>query len=498
MEFLSINNTYETISNIIDLNPSGSLVGIIGNDFCGFEYLTSLIINSIENRAYHQCVVIDSSELINLEKFSQKINSLAYSEFGEAGIFNANVSYESILLSYIDRCSKTSIKAVVLIFSNFEKLNVEQQYTLSSQFRNIREQLKVYDSSVAVHIAFMGKFSYFSLEKRCNKLGTSSVFDNLILIAKSSLEEANLIFSALYKDNLVWEKLESSFEYCNGEIDLMNSFYKYQVSHTEEKENLNNFIYNKQFIENINSSFEKLGEKHCSVLVKMLEGFEFKVHFSEFIEELYLSGFVSISKKKQQYTLKIRNWFYEIVLRKFLKDKIYHNASELLPPLSSSNKLAYSIILRIENRIKNLILTTLSKYEFVDHPLELLDVMGLIKTTESSNKNYTILGWCKHSQYKLIEVFDIKAHCALSAFLDLRDLSEILTSDIIFSKDNGKKIHEIFEGYFPQKNDLEHLLEELRRIRNPIAHNILVSENVINKLYSIEKKMFENLSLEYQ
>lgn len=68
MEFLSINNTYETISNIIDLNPSGSLVGIIGNDFCGFEYLTSLIINSIENRAYHQCVVIDSSELINLEK----------------------------------------------------------------------------------------------------------------------------------------------------------------------------------------------------------------------------------------------------------------------------------------------------------------------------------------------------------------------------------------------------------------------------------------------
>lgn len=344
----------------------------------------------------------------------------------------------------------------------------------------------------------MGKFSYFSLEKRCNKLGTSSVFDNLILIAKSSLEEANLIFSALYKDNLVWEKLESSFEYCNGEIDLMNSFYKYQVSHTEEKENLNNFIYNKQFIENINSSFEKLGEKHCSVLVKMLEGFEFKVHFSEFIEELYLSGFVSISKKKQQYTLKIRNWFYEIVLRKFLKDKIYHNASELLPPLSSSNKLAYSIILRIENRIKNLILTTLSKYEFVDHPLELLDVMGLIKTTESSNKNYTILGWCKHSQYKLIEVFDIKAHCALSAFLDLRDLSEILTSDIIFSKDNGKKIHEIFEGYFPQKNDLEHLLEELRRIRNPIAHNILVSENVINKLYSIEKKMFENLSLEYQ
>ncbi len=141
--------------------------------------------------------------------------------------------------------------------------------------------------------------------------------------------------------------------------------------------------------------------------------------------------------------------------------------------------------MEIENYLRNILISKLSKLDYNEHPLEILDCFGKIKSTEQGDKTYTYNEWCKHKLYQNRNVYNVELFESLSSQLDLTDLENIFLSEDVPNKYSDQSFFNIF-NISTDRNQLIQLFKSLKQIRNPIAHNQIIDFSVLKDLQDIK------------
>lgn len=491
MKFKSLLEIFSDIKNIVNVNPISTNIGVITNEFAGEDFLINKIVNYYESKSKTKVIIVEGNTIRSIELLELKLCSTIIEDF-EKNISSKliNHSYTDLFLSYLNLLPEFNIYNLVFIVRYVEQLDINTQYNILSQFRNVREKLKVKKSSAYCHFLILGRFSYFDLSNLCQKYGTSFILDDIFYFSASNRSEQNLILQdesiVKLNEQILGDVIQDISSGVIGLLILLNNM--------DLPQNINKLLEQLSNDSKINSiiktTLEKQNSNTITLIKNIIEKKQNLYNFNPELEKLYLSGLVSIKSFKDNYVVSIDSWLLETHARKLLSSdkKDYLSYHQLLPLYISLNLIAYRMIMEIENYLRNNLLSHLSCWGYKIHPLEILDCFGKIKPN-NSEKRYTYYEWCKHKLHQNKKLFKVDLFESLSAQLDLTDLEEIYLSEP-FPKEFSEIRFKIRSNLSLKVEELKDLFNKLRRIRNPIAHNQIINFSVINELEKIKKNLF--------
>ncbi|MCM8832536.1 MAG: hypothetical protein NC816_01225 [Candidatus Omnitrophica bacterium] len=489
MKFKSLLKIFSDIIDIININPVSTNIGVIINEFAGEDYLIEKINNYYENKSKTKIISLEANELESIELLINKLQLIIRDDFGEDFLVNPNNnSYTDLIISLLRHLFLLNVEKLIFVSYHFEQINKENQYLILSQFRNIREKLKVHKDLTSCHFLVFGSFSYFDQIKFCQKYGTSFTLDDLFYISYSSREEQNHILKdKAIKNSKNQNLVDLIQDITGGAIGLL--FYVTEMILSKKIKDINKLmdllIDDSEINHLLKNKFEKENKSLINLIVHIFEQKQILQKFNEDLEKIYLSGLVNVEQYKDNYIVRFDSWFLEVQTKKIISQvkKEYSNYHQLLPIRISLNNQAYSIIMEIENHLKNILISKLTHLNCDNNPLKILDCLGKIKNTDAG-KSYTYYEWCEHKLYQHKNVYHVDIYESLVSQLDLTDLENIFLSNAIPSKYTKKSLREIFDISFGNKN-MSYVLKRLKQIRNPVAHNQLIDFSILDELKTL-------------
>lgn len=489
MKFNSLSEIFSNIIDIININPLSTNIGVISNEFAGEGYLIEKINNYYENKSKTKIISLEANELESIELLINKLQLIIRDDFGEDFSINPiNNSYTDLIISLLRQLFLINVEKLIFITYHFEQISKENQYLILSQFRNIREKLKVHKDLTSCHFLVFGSFSYFDQIKFCQKFGTSFTLDDLFYISYSSREEQNHILKdKAIKNSKNQDLVDLIQDITGGAIGLL--FYVTEMILSKSIKDINKLmdilINDSEINHLLKNKFEKENKSLINLIVCIFEEKKILKKFNEDLEKIYLSGLVNVEQYKDNYIVRFDSWFLEVQTKKIISnEKIeYSNYQQLLPVYISLNSQAYNILMEIENYLRNILISGLHKLSNDINPLEILDCLGRIKSTDSG-KSYTYFEWCKHKLYQHKKVYNVDIYESLVSQLDLTDLENIFLSSVVPTKYTTQSLKQIFD--FSLGNlSISDFLKRLKQIRNPVAHNQLIDFSIIDELKTL-------------
>lgn len=413
------------------------------------------------------------------------------------------LSIDQMLISLLKEFNFKKKQKFFLIFNYSNEIELEFLYSVLAQIRNLRDSVSnLHDTMFSVYSIVIGPIPYYKLIQICHDYSVSSVIEDKIYFNNLSKDEINSIlvnkFGSLYNIPNSNYFLDYIYEITNGYPFFLfhlinNSAFSFDFNTI--KNILEDFSKDVKIINSISSSFEILDYNTKESIYNLFEGRELSINInSPIFEEIFLSGLFCFHNKGDITYIQFRNWFVE----KILRENIFHafsqkfhlsKISELIPPHSFFNSRSYNIILQIENSLRNLLIMRLHKFNQNEHPLKLINFVNI----DQSRQFRSYYNYCLNERNKN-ERYNFAIQSSLSSYLMIVDFKNIFfTAENSFTNERG--VYAKFTDIFPSKSDLENNLEQLRRIRNLIAHNNIIFADTFNSLLECQyyfNKSFEN------
>jgi hypothetical protein len=256
------------------------------------------------------------------------------------------------------------------------------------------------------------------------------------------------------------------------------------------------------FLEDLRFSLNQLSASQKNLVVRLMKGqiLEWEADNPD-LEPIFLSGLINRAQVAKKEVIEIRSWAHEVTLRKnaaefFPGAPIYRNPDELIPPSSALNKMAYGLALEIENLLRNFVIISLAESASENHPLELLDVLGKVKSANLGGveKCFTFSEFVTTQRNKYNDRLQLDTHASLSSYLTISDLIQILTERVEGVARTGlETFDKRVDEAFPDKKPLKDSLSRFKDLRNPIAHNNLIGESVVKELEGLRRQLLRSL-----
>lgn len=488
----------------IDKNTRGSLTGISGPKYSGKDYLKNEFLKDAEKMTKRVFLNVNAQSMTYGAFLENLIAALKVpydlQELPDCGSLNLSDSISYILKS-ID--GYNSVQFIIVVDTD-SSLLLDEQYHLFGQFRNYREKSKTEYDWPIVHFIILGNLNFSMIASQCKEHNTSLIFDNYFSLDAATIEDLRAIFKAYPQLNsspyseIYLEYLLELSKGCYGIIEYVLKSLETTIS----CEQINNVVLGlasePNFSAILSNTLSNISNEQLNILMGLLSGKFFMVEGNEyFLEDLYSTGLFKITHSFGMKYLELRSWVHEVFIRSNLHEiriecNVYKEIQEIIPPTFVLNKIAYQLVMRIENILRNLLTLRLATRGYSRHPFENLIPLGKIKKMSSGN-NQDYMTYCCEQKNKTIVKHMVEAHSALASYLELGDLLNLFL-DKSRKDDTVLSVYGLLTDIFPDKSELENILRRLRKIRNPIAHNNLITENTIKDLHAIYCKITQRLS----
>ena len=498
---IQFNSRTDVISKVLTNNERNRLINIISPPLSGKSQLVEDCVLSIQNKPKSLPIKVKVSKILNNEFLSDFIREINI-EFGLSLILpEEGILFSESLYSLLKQISPNDVRDIYVLIDDLDELGINETYSVLSHLRNLREKLTAKPLQINFCSICIGCWKPSELQSLCNNNFGSSFPLELFLSdynfdeVKDLLNYYPILVSFGKKDDF---KISYLLEISGGCFTIIN----YILMNC--KDNLTcKIIRNKAyeiskkdfFFENLKKTLEALSDSSKKIIFQTLNNRIVKYENNICSEELIVSG---IMKKKDLYGLKlliIRSWIHEITIRNNKElcniiglDYILNDVNELIPPTPSLNKMAYELVLEIENTLRNFVVVYLASINnSEDHPLKMANELGKIREEWKNTTLYDELLFQKNKTINLHSDF-IDAYSSISSFLNVKDLTNLILKDNV-----NKGLNNYFCPVFENSEDNARLFEKFRIIRNQIAHNNLITEKTIDELIEINKHIVKKL-----
>jgi len=427
---IQFNSRTDILSKVIYSNERNRFINIIAPPLSGKSQLMKELILNIQIEPRSLFIKIKTHDFFNSEILFhfKKVFKNEYDielQLPEEGILVSESLY-----SILKQINSHNVNYVYLLIDDLNESSLELTYNILSQLRNLREKLSAKPLQINFCSVCIGVWKPSDLQNLCDKKYGSSFPLELFLCDYNFIEVKellkNLPASKLledkddYKINYLIELSGGCFSIidyvlknCNGNFNCSTIRDKaYEISKIDF------------FVENIEMSLKELSEKSKEIILKTLNNRIVKYENNIYSEELILSG---LMKKKDLYgvpVLIIRSWIHEITIRSNNKlknfigfENILCDVNEIIPPTPSLNKMAYEIVLEIENSLRNFVVIFLAGFNNSDHhPLKIANELGKMREDWKKTTLYDELVYQKDKTINLYADF-IDAYSSVSSFI---------------------------------------------------------------------------------
>lgn len=449
-------------------------------------------------------VLHSGSNLSNVKLFE----SLSKSLENEKGIL---LSYDCIdiplndfLIGLLKKIDSNNLNRIFLLINDLDNKNPDEIYLLFSQLRNFREKATSHNLLISLSVICIGTWKPSVIREKCH-INFGSFFPVEFYLSDLELEEIwdfiNTYYTTNNFKNIDDYIIKYLFEISSGSFFVIDYILKNiddKISCSSIRKISANLSKDSLFVSEIKNTLDSLSDFSKKVLSAILSGLivEYNHKLIDKYEELLISGIIKVNFNADLAFLSLRSWVHEISvrsvvdLRKTLECENNLGINDLIPPTPSINQFAYEIVMEIENRLRNYIVTVLSESPGVkDNPFTVVD------TIEQINNNwvkYTLSEELIHQKNKIKSeysyLYDTTA--SLSSFLQITDLFSLL------KQKNGKKdFSSLYKSLFYSDKKFDDLFKEFKAIRNQVAHNNIINEEAIKKLIFIRKQLFDKMKI---
>jgi len=379
-------------------------------------------------------------------------------------------------------------KHLIVIVDKIEELDTVEQCSLLAVSRGIREET---EGDNSYQLIVKGAWNFKLFQKQFKKLNNSSSppLDSTD-IYNISYYDSNYIMSLLQQAGCILDNpTELNRFICKiiTETTGGDRFICEHVINILKHKSIDDFeevlqgLSNEHSIEtNIKKRTENLSSEALNVLNALAHIQFVEVNKNDILaEELRLA---SITKTISKYGRKKIIGFLSPVIADVVCSNLGNNLSNatfregnLMLTENFTNIAAFSLITRIENTLRNLVVLTLEtdKRKWVDvvgEKVKLYEKRLSIKKVISEQKNSS------DSHVELLSEASI-------SFLTTGELKEIFC--------NNELYQEYFINYFNDKPKIDTLIQSFMKIRNAVTHNRFVSYTMVAELERIHKDLLK-------
>ena len=504
MKYLSRSSIIKSI--LASCQARATISAIAGNRLSGKTHLARTLYRQLSALRRTVVIRIQAKNVLTksamIEQFSKTLElELGIEKFPEV----VHLDVYQAMFTLVNAVPKTDLDRLILLIQDFGDLSLEQQYVLAAQLRNLREKTRSEARSLDCHSIYLGNWRPLLLKSQSIIHMGSAPFEDCYLIDSLSPAELDDLFETrASKAKLAYKAVhvEYLFEMSGGCFGIVSRVLKSlqdNITCQKIRELAESDLCNKIFLEELKKIFRNLSPQARDIIYQLLKG-----HFvpwdshSELLEELYFSGLVRRESRYGREIMELRSWPHELALRTYARglwtdttgEKICTRIEELIPPVAALNRHAYHIVMEIENLLRNLLIKIIAEKSPNKHPFKQLDAMGVKAYRKQKEMSY--YDWCQDEKKRLLGKHFVEAHSSLSSYLSMSDLKKIFTNDF---SGNGllKDIGSILGKY----DQVHHLLNRLNTIRNPIAHNNLISEKTVDELINIANQIYGLLTIKH-
>lgn len=409
------------------------------------------------------------------------------------------ISIVSPLLSFFNSCKSDDFSFVILLISDIHLLPFDEQYKLLSDLRNNREKSKLKNNAVALHVMVTGAFSYSKILDRCRMNSVSEVLEDRYYIGPASSKSSYRYFKRLYPNKIKGSvQFSILYELCGGSAFLMGLILtkRCPVSISGIPAMIETVKSKTDFAENVAVAYNQLSQKAKDIINDLARGRIIRMNSGSLLETLYLSSLAAV-RHDRHYELRISNYLTMRILgeNKIITAPHPDNISLLLPPLYKVNKIANMKIRHIENTLRNIVGYELGLYSGQDHPLKLLQGENFLKAVRNNGDKIPLYDWCIERSKMFVSEFEFNLYPSLLSHLELYDLGNIFFSKQLLPEAGNKPIKELFAKYFSDAQQMQLLLKKFPKLRNPVAHNQIVSYEYLIELKKVCDEIEDQLSI---
>lgn len=498
---MQYNSRTEIISTVMLSNESSRLINIIAPPLSGKSQLIEEIVYIIQNKPKSIALNIKIQEVLNFE-----ILSLFRKEFKDEYDLDLIVPEKGILLSeslyfLLSQIKNKTVNNIYLLIDDINESGLQVAYNILSQLRNLREKLTAKPLQINFCTVCIGVWKPNELQDICNNKFGSSFPLELFLCDYSFNEVKEVLINLPNTISLDYNsdyKINYLLELSGGCFTIIDYILK------NSKDNFNcetirdmayELTKKEFFLEYIEKSLTELSELSKEVILKTLKNRIVKYDNNKITDELIISGLMKKKDLNGVPVLVMRSWIHEITIRS--KDKlrkiigsesIYCDIKEIIPPTPSLNKMAYEIVLEIENRLRNFVVVFLAgiKNDY-SHPLMIADDLGKMRDDWKNPTLYEELVFQRKKCKDLYSDF-IDAYSSVSSYITVVDLTNLILND-----NENKGLNKYFDSVFINNDENKKMFEKFRIIRNQIAHNNIITEKTIDELIEIDKSITHKL-----
>ena len=385
-------------------------------------------------------------------------------------------------------------KNLRIIIDNFEKLDLKEQCDILAISRGIRETT---DKNSSYQLIVCGAWNYFSLNKyfRDNKnssppfntrnihyipyLNTTHITQ--LLYGKRCIKRIPPDESEKYICEIITETTGGDRFVCNHVIDILE-----QKKITDFEDVLCTLPREDSVETNIKNRISDISSEAQKMLLTLSHTQFIEVDNDDIpAEELKM---LSIVKTVLPYSRKQIIGFLSPVIADIIRSELRVNFPEVeLPNVTFyedklmftenfTNIAAFSLVTRIENTLRNLVVLALE----VDEN-SWLDTIG--ENVKLYNEKLRIKEIISKRRKEANSHIELLSEASIS-FLTTNELKEIICNKHLYM--------DYFKKYFnnrEDKSEIGNLLDTFKNIRNTIAHNRFVSYTMVIKLEEIHKTL---------
>lgn len=485
------------------LSNNNSFLNIVAPRLSGKSQLINELKNCISIKSRSLVLSTDMDSMLDNSILELFRNELKCEYDLELMMPEEGIPLSDLLYTILKQLNSKIIRDIYFLIDDVNKVGLDNAYFLLSQIRNLREKLTANSLDINFCALCFGTWKPSDMQNICdNKFGSSFPLEMFLcdynfIEVKDFIEKNNIPISL---ENLDDYKIKYLLEISGGcfvIIDYVIKNYKDEFNCKFIRSKAYEFSQKEFFNKYLESAIRELSEVSKKIIINTLGNRIVKYSKNKNSEELIMSG---LMKKVDLYgipLLVMRSWIHEISIRKNMEfrnilgaEYIFPNFDEIIPPTASINKIAYEIILEIENRLRNFIVVFLAGINNKSkHPLEMANDLGKMRDEWKNSTLYDELEFQKNKTKNLYSDF-IDVHSSVSSFLTVIDIINLILKE----KDN-KGLNNYFSTVFKNNNENLEMFDKFRIIRNQVAHNNIITEKTIDVLIDINKKLINILSV---
>jgi hypothetical protein len=494
-----------SIRHEIDVHPASSLCAIIGPPLSGVEYVLDDLYDSYSSQPRTLAFKVDAREFLNPECLYGKLADFVGESMDCHDVQLAKgMPFGDSLFAVLNSIEHADDCRIIFLFYGMDELEPSKQYGLAGQLRNLREKTKTEMSALRVHTICGGTWSVIGMAEESKKMMGSFPFDKCSWLGKLTLDELSEICGASSTanraDELFVQYLHELSKGCFGVVHGVLERVGTDLTCANILKAMDALATSQPFLDELRRAASSLSTHHISLLSDLLGGqFLLWRENDPMLETMYISGLVAVESKLGVEVATLRSWAHETALRKYARGlfpslRVYTCCDELIPPTYAINQRAFVLIMEIENHLRNLLVLRAS----IQHPNQnafvWLDKLGNVIEFEKG-KPRTIREHAQQRRQILQETKMIDTHTSLSSYLDLGNIYALFTDQAVVAETGMRVgIYDLLTDIFPDRSQLEGLLRKIRDIRNPVAHNNLISEATVRELEQAAKNLAKHLA----